>query len=70
MGVNSKDYKRIYSTRMAGYLLLKGFVPEEYQKSHKDSERTMFFFLETDELLRAMTEFNRLKNFNGNIVNI
>ena len=55
--------------KMAGYLL-KGFIPEEYQKSHKDSKRTIFFFLETGELLRATSEFNRLKNFNGNVVNI
>ena len=70
MGVNNNRYINIYSMKMAGYLLLKGFIPEEYQKSHKDSERTIFFFLETGELLRATSEFNRLKNFNGNVVNI
>lgn len=62
MGANNK-YINIYSMKMAGYLLLKGFIPEECQKSHKDYERTIFFFLETGELLRAMSEFNRLKNF-------
>lgn len=69
MGVNNNRYINIYSMKMAGYLL-KGFIPEEYQKSHKDSKRTIFFFLETGELLRATSAFNRLKNFNGNVVNI
>jgi hypothetical protein len=43
---------------------------EDYQKSHKDSERTIFFFYESEELLRAMSEYNRLKNYKGGIVNI
>lgn len=60
----------IYSKRLAGYLLLKGFMLEDYQKSHKDSERTIFFFYESEELLRAMSEYNRLKNYKGGIVNI
>lgn len=34
-------YIPIYSKRLAGYLLLKGFLLEDYQKSHKDSERTI-----------------------------
>lgn len=61
--MRANKYINIYSMKMAGYLLLKGFIPEKYQKSHKDSERTIFFFLET-------SEFNRLKNFDGNVVNI
>lgn len=63
-------YTPIYSKRLAGYLLLKGFMLEDYQKSHKDSERTIFFFYESEELLRAMSEYNRLKNYKGGIVNI
>lgn len=63
-------YTPIYSKRLAGYLLLKGFMLEDYQKSHKDSERTIFFFYESEELLRAMSEYNILKNYKGGIVNI
>lgn len=63
-------YTPIYSKRLAGYLLLKGFMLEDYQKSHKDSERTIFFFYESEELLRAMSEYSRLKNYKGGIVNI
>ena len=63
-------YTPIYSKRLVGYLLLKGFMLEDYQKSHKDSERTIFFFYEPEELLRAMSEYNRLKNYKGGIVNI
>ena len=42
----SKDiYSYICSRKLAGYLLLKGFEVEAFQKSHKDNERTIFFFL-------------------------
>lgn len=71
MGIsNEETYRPIYSRRLAGYLLLKGFTLERYQKSHKDSERTIFFFPESDELLRAMSEYTRLYSYNGKAVNI
>ena len=37
-------YSYIYSRKLAGYLLLKRFEVEAFQKSHKDNERTIFFF--------------------------
>lgn len=63
-------YITIYSRKLAGYLLLKGFKMEDFQKSHKDEERTIFYFHNSPELLRAKVEFDRLKNYKGNIVNI
>lgn len=69
--VTSKNiYKTIYSRKLAGYLLLKGFELERFQKSHADEDRTIFIFYSSPELLCAMKEFNRLKNFNGSVVNI
>nr|DAE33792.1 MAG TPA: hypothetical protein [Bacteriophage sp.] len=63
-------YITIYSRKLAGYLLLKGFRMEDFQKSHEDGERTIFYFYNSPELLRAKTEFDRLKNYKGSIVNI
>lgn len=63
-------YITIYSRKLAGYLLLKGFKMEDFQKSHKDSERTIFYFYNSPELSRAKMEFDRLKNYKGSIVNI
>lgn len=66
----SKDvYSYIYSRKLVGYLLLKGFEVEYFQKSHKDNERTIFFFYTSPELLRAISEYNRLKQ-RKEIVNI
>ena len=64
------NYITIYSRKLAGYLLLKGFKMEDFQKSHKDSERTIFYFYNSPELSRAKMEFDRLKNYKGSIVNI
>lgn len=55
--------------KLAGYLLLKGFVIEEFRKSHKDGERSIFFFYTSPELLIAISEYNRLKQ-RKEIVNI
>ena len=62
-------YSYIYSRKLAGYLLLKRFEVEAFQKSHKDNERTIFFFYTSPELLRAISEYNRLKQ-RKEIVNI
>ena len=64
------NYITIYSRKLAGYLLLKGFKMEDFQKSHKDNERTIFYFYNSSELSRAKMEFDRLKNYKGSIVNI
>lgn len=63
-------YITIYSRKLAGYLLLKGFKMEDFQKSHEDGERTIFYFYNSPELTRAKSEFDRLKNHKGTIVNI
>ena len=68
-GMSKDVYSYIYSRKLAGYLLLKGFEVESFQKSHKDNERTIFVFYTSPELLRAISEYNRLKQ-RKEIVNI
>ena len=69
MATSKNIYKTIYSRKLAGYLLLKGFELEEFQKSHADEDRTIFLFYSSPELLRAISEYNRLKQ-RKEIVNI
>ena len=70
MATSKNIYKTIYSRKLAGYLLLKGFELEEFQKSHADEDRTIFLFYSSPELLRAMSEYNRLNNYLEAAVNI
>ena len=70
MATSKNIYKTIYSRKLAGYLLLIGFVLEEFQKSHSDEDRTIFLFYSSPELLRAMSEYNRLNNYLEAAVNI
>lgn len=70
MSTSKNIYKTIYSRKLAGYLLLKGFELEEFQKSHADEDRTIFLFYSSPELLRAMSEYNRLNNYLEAAVNI
>ena len=53
-------YTSIYSKKLAGFLLLKGFELEKFQKSHEDKKRTIFFFQTSPELMKAMAEYDRL----------
>ena len=70
MATSKNIYKTIYSRKLAGYLLLKWFELEEFQKSHADEDRTIFLFYSSPELLRAMSEYNRLNNYLEAAVNI
>lgn len=70
MATSKSIYKAIYSRKLAGYLLLKGFELEKFQKSHEDEDRTIFLFYSSPELLRAMSEYNRLNNYLEAAVNI
>ena len=70
METSKNTYKTIYSRKLAGYLLLTGFELEEFQKSHADEDRTIFLFYSSPELLRAMSEYNRLNNYLEAAVNI
>ena len=70
MATSKNIYKTIYSRKLAGYLLLKGFELEKFRKSHADEDRTVFLFYSSPELLRAMSDYNRLNNYLEAAVNI
>lgn len=49
--------KRFFSQRLAGYLLMRGFVLAESRKDYKNPEKNLFFFFESPELMEAITDY-------------
>lgn len=54
--------KTIFSQKLAGYLLMRGFVLAESRKDYKNPERNLFFFFESPELLGAITDYTNNQN--------
>lgn len=52
-----KQNRIIYSQRMAGYLMQKGFVLISMQPDLKKSGRNVFFFVDTPQLKSAIDEY-------------
>lgn len=53
-----KEYL-IFNQRLAGYLMLSGFVLKRMNKSKDGSNRNVFLFNESEELLNKVKEFNK-----------
>lgn len=49
----------IYSQRLAGYLMLNGFVLQGIQQSTSDSKKNVFLFKDSDELKIKIQQFKR-----------
>ena len=49
--------KTIFSQKLAGYLLMRGFVLAESRKDYKNPERNLFFFFDFFELMEAITDY-------------
>ena len=47
----------IFSQRLAGYLLMRGFVMAESRKDYQKPDKNIFFFYESKELRSAMVDF-------------
>lgn len=48
----------IYSQRLAGYLMLHGFVLEDIGINNQNSSKRVFFFKDSDELQKAIKAYN------------
>ena len=48
----------IYSQRLAGYLMLQGFVLEDIGINNQNSSKRVFFFKDSDELQKAIKAYN------------
>ena len=48
----------IYSQRLAGYLMLQGFVLEDIGINNQNSSKRVFFFKDSEELQKAIKAYN------------
>lgn len=53
--------KHIFSQRLAGYLMFRGFVLLKMCDDLKDGRKHVFIFKESDELRRAINDYSKLK---------
>lgn len=54
----------IYSQRLAGWLMFMGFVLADMRESTHGDRRNVFFFRNSEEIRRKITEYNLImKNF-------
>jgi hypothetical protein len=55
-----KEYV-IFNQRLAGYLMMNGFVLKRLDKSkHKDSKMNVFIFNESENLLKTIEQYKSL----------
>lgn len=48
----------VFSMKLAGFLMQKGFVLKRMEKTNRDnSNRNVFYFNETEDLLLAVEQF-------------
>lgn len=54
-----QEYKQkfIYSQRLTGYLLMRGFVLLEMKPDNRNTRRNIFIFKESDKLESAISEY-------------
>jgi hypothetical protein len=54
--------KTIFNQRIAGYLMMKGFVLADMRPNENGSGKNVFYFKESDELLSSMDEYKLIRN--------
>lgn len=47
----------VFSMNLAGYLMQRGFVLKRMEKTTRDSNRNVFFFNESTDLLNAVENY-------------
>lgn len=52
----------VFSQLMAGYLMMRGFVLKRMMSSTKDNRKNVFVFKESDELMQAISEYEKPNN--------
>lgn len=58
--MNERKMKTIFSQRLAGYLMIKGFVLVGMEQGRNKSGKNVFYFNDSDELKRVMDEYRSL----------
>lgn len=58
--MNSTNYKKaIFSQRLAGYLMMQGFVLLGMSEDKKKGHKNIFFFNDTPELHKAIWAYSK-----------
>ena len=60
--MKDKVYKQIFSLRLAGFLMQKGFRIRRIHHNLKETDKDVYLFDDTPELESAMLEYKNLKN--------
>ena len=47
----------IFNQRLAGYLMLNGFVLADMRKDRNGTERNLFFFKDSEAIRQRMTDY-------------
>ena len=55
--MSDKKMKTIFSQRLAGYLMMKGFVLVGMEQGKNDCGKIVFYFNDSDELKLSMIEY-------------
>ncbi|ABR48991.1 hypothetical protein Amet_2841 [Alkaliphilus metalliredigens QYMF] len=53
------EFKTIFSMKMAGYLMQRGFVLLDIRESDDGSGRKVFYFKQSEMLSNAMNEYRK-----------
>lgn len=61
MDKKDNKYMQIFSQRLAGYLMLNGFVLGNMRPDNKGGGKNVFFFKNTPEIRSAIDEYKSLK---------
>lgn len=59
--MSNKKMTTIFNQRLCGYLQMKGFVLVGMAENNHCVGKNVFFFNESDELHKAIKEYNNLK---------
>lgn len=59
--MSDKKMTTIFNQRLCGYLQMKGFVLVGMAENNHCAGKNVFFFNESDELHKAIKEYNNLK---------
>ena len=62
--VSSKGYEfqPIFTLRLAGYLMMRGFVILSIGKNLKYTDKNVFYFRKSPELQQAIYDYSAIKN--------
>lgn len=59
-----KGFKLIFSQRLAGYLMQRGFVLLDMRKNMDQSNKNVYMFNDSNKLRAAIFDYGNLKNVN------